>query len=108
MLEAIFGNTNKEKILFYIYKNKKAYAREISIKLNQTLFSVQRLLSGFEDKGLLLSSLSGRTKIFEFNPRYAFIKETVSLLDKAWAFLPKEEQERYIIRKRPRRSDKPI
>jgi len=51
----------------------------------------------------------GRTRIYEFNPKYQFLGELKPLLEKALSFYPKEIQENLIMnRRRPRRRNKHI
>ncbi|MGC1878796.1 MAG: hypothetical protein WA678_05420 [Rhabdochlamydiaceae bacterium] len=60
---------------------------------------------------LLASFLEGRTRVFQWNPRYPFLKEIQNLAEKAYAFLPLNIQESRFQkkkRKRPGRSGKPL
>jgi len=51
----------------------------------------------------------GRTRQFEINPRYPFLRELKSLLDRALTFYSAEERERLVMnRRRPRRAGKPL
>jgi len=62
-----------------------------------------------ENNGLLISKNSGKTRVYSLSPRYPFLSELKSLLEKALSFYPPEEKERLImIRQRPRRKDKPL
>jgi DNA-binding transcriptional ArsR family regulator len=70
---------------------------------------VQRQLERLERAGLLVSLLKGRTRLFTWNPRYAFRKELRALLRRALESLPEEERQRYFTgRRRPRRTGKPL
>jgi len=111
MLENLFGNAVIEKVLFYLLKNKKGYPRELSTKLDIPLFSCQKALERLEKGGVVVSQLEGRTRLYQYNPRYPFLKELTQFLEKAYTFLPKEMQEVYYEqpdRKRPRRKGKPL
>jgi hypothetical protein len=56
-----------------------------------------------------VSRTAGRTRLYEFNPRYTFLKELKSLLEKALSFYPEEEREKLLMnRRRPRRRGKPL
>jgi len=46
-------------------------------------------------RGLLVSFLEGRTRVFQWNPRYPFLKEIQALAKKAYSFLPEEMQQTY-------------
>ena len=59
--------------------------------------------------GVLVSRKAGRTRLYEFNPRYPFLRELRNLLGKALSFYTEEERERLLMnRRRPRRRGKPL
>ncbi|MDH7514011.1 MAG: hypothetical protein QHH14_13775 [Clostridiales bacterium] len=109
MLEPLFKSGIKEKILLYLYTNGESYPREMAKAYNFHLNAVQNQLIKLERGGVLYSKLKGKVRLFGFNPRYPFKKELEALLEKALKFIPKEEMEKfYIKRLRPRRSGKPL
>ncbi|MBL4659540.1 MAG: winged helix-turn-helix transcriptional regulator [Alcanivoracaceae bacterium] len=109
MLEPILGNKSRELILQYVNCFELGYAREISKYLDLSLPSVQNQLNKFEEGGVMLSRMSGRTKEFFFNPRYAFLNELLSLLNKAKEFYKPVLKTKFEMqRKRPRRPGKPL
>ena len=111
MLEYLFGTTILEKILFFLLTNQKCYATQLKSTFNSPLYSFQRGLARLEKGGVIISHLEGRTVIYEFNPRYPFIKELKDFLTKSYTFLPNNIKEKYyepIVRKRPRRRGKPL
>lgn len=111
MLEPIFGGKNLEKILFFLLLNHRCYGRELHRSLEQALSTIQKALDRLENGGILVSFLEGKTRIYQFNPRYPFLKEFKAFLTKAYEFLPKELKEKYYEpkkRKRPRRKGKPL
>ncbi len=109
MLESLFGSINKERVLFYIFARDEGYAREIARFFNTDLLGIQRQLENLESGGVFYSRLAGRTRLYAFNPRYAFLRELKSLLEKALSFMPAEEKNRLmLVRKRPRRKGKPL
>lgn len=51
----------------------------------------------------------GKIRVYYFNPRYPFLKELKSLLEKAYIFLPKDYKDKYYeprIIKKPQRKEK--
>lgn len=109
MLESIFGNNTTEKILFFFQQYKEGYPSEIAKVFKIPLFSVQNQLQRLENGGILVSKLYGKVRLYQFNPRYHFLKELQSLLQKALNALPKEELDKYYMRRtRPRRTGKPL
>ena len=109
MLEALMGTKNREWVLQYLLAFDEGYAREITRFYGTTLTSVQKQLSSLENGGVLLSKMSGRTRVYFFNPRYAFLPELTALLEKARAYYPPELRDKLVMqRKRPRRPEKPL
>lgn len=109
MLEVILGTKNRELTLQYLLTFKEGYAREIAKYFDASLPSIQNQLKNFENGGLALSKMSGRTKIYFLNPRYVFLGEITALLNKAKEYYKPELKEKFELqRKRPRRPEKPL
>jgi len=111
MLEYLFSNKNVEKILIYLILHKKANATELSRAFASSLDPIQKTLRKLEDGGLLVSFLEGRTRVFQWNPRYPFLEEIQNLAKKEYEFLPNHmKQSCYQVnkRKRPRKTGKPL
>ena len=110
MLEGLFGNPTAEKVLLYLEQYGEGYANGIAEKFDGVSVSmVQRQLERFERAGVLVSLMKGNTRIFTWNPSYAFLDEVRTLLKKALSVLPDDERQRYFTeRRRPRRSRKPL
>ena len=109
MLEVLFGSKNRELTLQYLLVFKEGYAREIARYFDVSLPSIQNQLKHFENSGLALSKMSGRTKVYFLNPRYAFLEELTALLNKAKEYYKPELKEKFEMqRKRPRRPEKPL
>jgi hypothetical protein len=108
MHEALFGNPNVEKILFYLLRFQEGYARGIASNFKTSLSPIQQQLKRLERGGILVSRLAGRTRIFQLNPRYPFLRELEALLHVSFRSLPGQQvQQLYVRRTRPRRSGKP-
>ena len=109
MLESLLGSVNRERVLLFLLARREGYAREIAGFYETGLSPVQNQLEKLEYGGILVSRPVGRTRLYNFNPRYAFLPELKALLEKALSFYPEEERERLLmVRKRPRRKDKPL
>lgn len=111
MLEYLFANKNVEKILIFLILHEKANATELSRCFHASLDPIQKTLKKLEEGGLLVSFLEGRTRVFQWNPRYPFLHEIQALGKKAFEFLPTEIQTmqyQYTKRKRPRKTGKPL
>ena len=109
MIEALLGSLSAQRVLFYITARDEGYAREIARFYEAGLTPIQKQLDKFEYGGVLVSRAVGRTRVYSFNPRYAFLKELKALLEKAISFLPNDEREALTVyRRRPRRKGKPL
>jgi hypothetical protein len=109
MLEYLFANKNVEKILIYLCLHEKANATELSRSFNSALDPIQKTLRKLEEGSLLASFLEGKTRVFQWNPRYPFLEEIQALAQKAYSFLPpniQETQYQPTKRKRPRKTGK--
>lgn len=109
MIEVLLGSKNAERVLLYILTREEGYAREIANFYNTDLKPIQMQLDKFEKGGILVSRSIGRTRPYEFNPRYPFLNELKSLLEKALTFYPaKEQEELQMNRRRPRAKGKTL
>ncbi|OGR00520.1 MAG: hypothetical protein A2284_19150 [Deltaproteobacteria bacterium RIFOXYA12_FULL_61_11] len=102
MLELLFGNATAERVLLYLHCYERGHATQIAKTFGSALTPVQRQLAKLETAGVLVSRSEGRTKLYEWNPRYPFTKELRALLQRAYDYLPAELRERYYqLRTRP-------
>lgn len=108
MLEPLLGSRNAERTLVYLLARQEGYAREIARYFGADPDSIQKQLLKFEAGGILVARSVGRTRVYSFNPRYAFLKQLKALLERALTFYGQEERERLLLnRRRPRRGGKP-
>jgi len=108
MLESLLGNSTIEKILFTLESFDKAYPTGLSKIFNIPVNGIQQQLKRLENGGVVVSMMTGRTRLYQFNPRYPFLKELRALLKRAIEFLPEKEIEMYYKRRtRPRKKGKP-
>jgi hypothetical protein len=109
MLEALLGSVNRERVLMYLFARNEGYAREIARYYKSDLDPIQKQLERLEQGQILFSRNIGRTRLYSFNPRYPFLKELGVVLEKAFSFYSKDERENLaLVRRRPRRKNKPI
>lgn len=109
MLSVLFGSKCREQVLQFILANDSGYATQIKKFYSIGLDPVQKQLEKLEFGGVLVSQNVGKTIVYSFNPRYAFLDELKILLLKAREFYKPELKESLeMIRKRPRRQGKPL
>jgi DNA-binding transcriptional ArsR family regulator len=110
MLEGLLGNPTAEKVLLFLEQYEEGYAREIAKQFDGIPLSmVQRQLERLEAGGVVVSQLRGRTRLFRWNPRFAFLDELRRLLRAVLGSVSAEDRRRYFSsRRRPRRTGKPL
>ena len=109
MLTPLFGTENSERVLIFLLARNEGYAREIAQFFETNLYAIQRQLDKLEAGGVLVSRTAGRTRLYQFNPRYTFLNELRQLLEKALSFYPESVRENLVMnRRRPRKRGKPL
>ena len=109
MLEPVFGNVTVEKILFAFEVYGQAYPAGLAKLFGIPVNGIQQQLKRLEDGGVVVSLIVGKTRLYQFNPRYPFLKELKTLIQRAIEYLPEKEiQKYYRNRTRPRRKGKPL
>ena len=109
MLTPLFGSENSERVLLFLLKRKSGYAREIARFFDTSLYGIQQQLDKLERGGILVSRKIGKTRVYEYNPRYPFLPELTALLEKVFSFYPEETREKLEMnRRRPRKKGKPL
>lgn len=108
MLDRLFGEVGS-RVLLFIHTHGDGYAREIANNFDLSLSPVQHQLAKLEDAGVLASRHRGTVRLYQFNPRYAFLRELQQLLARAMEFMPEADRKAYYERRtRPRRAGKPL
>jgi DNA-binding MarR family transcriptional regulator len=109
MIEAIVGSEGAERVLLFLIARDEGYASEIASFYAMDVSTVQNQLKRMEREGLLVNKQTGRTRVYKFNPRYAFLAEVEALLAKALSLAPQKLREALtVVRRRPRRTGKPL
>jgi hypothetical protein len=107
MLEPVFGNITVEKILFALEVYGQSYPAGLAKLFGIPVNGIQQQLKRLEDGMVVVSLIVGRTRLYQFNPRYPFLKELKALIQRAMEYLPEKEiQKYYRNRTRPRRKGK--
>jgi predicted transcriptional regulator len=109
MLEAVFGSEGAERVLLFLAARGQGYALEIANTFEMSVSNVQKHLERMERDSLLVNAKIGRTRVYSFNPRFAFKDEVEALLNKALEVAPDSLKETLLQnRRRPRRKEKPL
>ena len=109
MLEGIFGNKTAEKVLLHIFHHGESHAAVIAKDFSTAVNPVTRQLNRFELAGVIVSKISGRSRVYSFNPKSPFTKPVKEIIEKAYESIPlSERQKMFEVRRRPRRKGKPV
>jgi len=109
MLEPIVGSRSCEQVFIFLVARENGYATEIAKFFDADLYAIQRQLDRLENADVLVSKKVGRTRVYQFNPRYPFLKELKALLKTVLSYYPDEIKEELIMnRRRPRKKEKPL
>ena len=109
MLEAVLGTPSAERVLLFLAARENGYASEIARAFETDITPIKNQLERMERESLLISRQVGRTRLYSFNPRYAFKNEVRALMERAIELLPDEIRNDLIMnRRRPRKKNKPL
>jgi len=109
MFESIVGSKSSEQVFIFLVARQEGYATEIANFFDAELYAIQKQLERLENSDVLVSRKVGRTRVYQFNPRYPFLKELRSLLEKVLSCYPDDIKEALLMnRRRPRKRDKPL
>ena len=103
-----FGGQIRTRTLLAIRLLESSYGRELSRVLGVPLAPVQRALRGLEIDGLVAGRAVGRTRLFTLNPSYLAKRELAAYLGKLADADPELKRAVTTLRRRPRRTGKPL
>ena len=98
------------KRLIHLYHYGESYPSGVANDFKISLGQVQRQFDRFEDAGILVSKLVGRTRVYQFNKKQGtIVKHFTALIKVIYDSIPlNEKEEIFSTRRRPRRKGKPI
>lgn len=110
MLDKILGSKTAQKIFLHLYHYGESYPSGVAKDFNISLGQVQRQFDRFEEAGVIISKLSGRTRVYQFNKKQgAVVKPFMELIKVYYDSIPlNEKEEIFSTRRRPRRRGKPV
>lgn len=109
VLESVLGSTSATYVLLFLQNYGEGHASLISKTFDVSVMGIQRQLRRFEDNGILVSRMVGRSRVFTFNDRIPTVKNLRMFLAAELELLPKNATKKYFRqRQRPRRSGKPL
>src|SRR5687768_17160440 len=103
-----FGSYARTRVLLALQMLGESYARELARIVGLSLSSVQRALQSFERDGLVAGRFVGRTRLFRLNPRAFARPELERYLERLLDSESELRARAASLRRRPRRTGKPL
>lgn len=103
-----FGGSTRTLVLLALSLMGESFSRELARVLGSSLNGVQQALRSLEADAIVVGRAAGRTRLFRLNPSYFARQELERYLSRLAE--PEGELGRRIasLRKRPRRTGKPL
>lgn len=107
-LQTLFGGKAPARVMLYIENYSEGYASLIARTFGMPVSEIQKQLDKFEQAGVLVSRMVGRSRVYTWNPRDRALTGLHTLLrDTLDHGIPDETLQRYYReRQRPRRKGK--
>jgi DNA-binding MarR family transcriptional regulator len=103
-----FGSRTRTRILVALHLLQESHPRELARLLRSHLNSVQAALRGLERDGLVATRSAGRTRLVTLDPRYFAGRELARYLTRLAEADDALSTSTAALRRRPRRSGKPL
>ena len=103
-----FGSQTRTRVLIALQFGGESYARELARLLETPLSAVQGALRSLERDGLVGAKSAGRTRLCRLEPRYFATRELCAFLARLAAGEPRLRDRVELVRRRPRRTGKPL
>ncbi len=109
MLDKILGSETAMKIMLHLIHYVEIYPSAVSKDYKIALSAVQKQFARFEEAGVLVSKLVGKTRVYKFNMKSKVAKTFHDLVRLYYDGLsPSDKEQIFSERRRPRRAGKPI
>ena len=109
MLEKILGSDIAMKIMLHLVHYGEMYPSAVAKDYELTLSAVQKQFARFEEAGVLVSKLVGRTRVYMFNKKSKAATKFYDLIKVYYDGLSVKDKEKiFSQRRRPRRPGKPV
>lgn len=109
MLDIILGSSTAQKLFLHLYHHGETYPSAVAKDFQMSLGQVQRQFDRFEEAGIIISKLAGKTRIYQFNKKNVLTSTFIELVKKVYDSIPSKQKETmFNVRRRPRRRGKPV
>ncbi len=80
MLERILGSKTAQKIFIHLYHHGESYPTAVAKDFKISLGAVQKQFERFEEAGIIISKLQGRTRVYQFNKKQGIVKPFIEII----------------------------
>ena len=109
MLDKILGSEIAMKIMLHLMHYQEIHPSAVAKDYHISLSAVQKQFARFEDAGILVSKLVGRTRVYFFNRKMPTTRPFMELVSIYYNSLSiSDKQQLFRVRRRPRRPGKPV
>jgi DNA-binding transcriptional ArsR family regulator len=109
MLDKILGSETAMKIMLHLTHYGEIYPTAVARDYEISVNGVQKQFERFEDAGILVSKLVGKSRVYMFNKKSPVVKPFMELIKVYYDSLSiDDKQEIFATRRRPRRPGKPV
>ncbi len=109
MLDKILGSDTAMKIMLHLTHYGEIYPTAVAKDYELSLSGVQKQFQRFEEAGILVSKLVGKSRVYLFNKKSPTVKPFMDLVKVYYDGLSLEDKEMLFgTRRRPRRPGKPV
>lgn len=103
-----FGSSARTRLLLALRLLSESYARELARLLELNFSGVQKALRSLEADGLVAGRAAGRTRLYRLSPRAPARRELESYLERLLESEGDLRSRAAGLRRRPRRTGKPL
>ncbi len=103
-----FGSRARTRVLLALQALDESYARELVRIVGMSLSGIQRALQSLEEDGLVAGRLVGRVRLYRLNPRAYARLELQRYLERLLEAERDLRANAAALRRRPRRTGKPL
>jgi DNA-binding transcriptional ArsR family regulator len=109
MLDKILGSDTAMKIMLHLVHYGEIYPSAVAKDYQLSLSGVQKQFQRFEEAGILVSKLVGKSRVYLFNKKSPVVKPFIDLIKVYYDGLSLQDKEQIFgARRRPRRPGKPV
>jgi len=109
VLKDLFRSKIAEETLLYLYHYKEIYPGGIAGDYHKAISPYQNQLNRFEEAGVLISKLTGKTRVYLFNKKNPLTDPFIKMIKIVYDSIPLQEKEKlFPKRRKPRAKGKAV